>query len=64
MYLVGLGTNEDVLFKSSGFLFGRLREGQLKLFFISGGSSVLSGGKWQYSKYYFRDTIVANSAVM
>lgn len=62
-YLVGLDANEDVLFKSSGFLFEGATGGTIKTLTISGGSSVfnlVASGNTQ--SFIFRDSIVANSA--
>ena len=62
-YLVGLDANEDVLFKSSGFLFEGATGGTVKTLTISGGSSVfnlVASGNTQ--SFIFRDSIVANSA--
>jgi hypothetical protein len=62
-YIVGLDANEDVLFKSSGFLFEGAMGGTIKTLTISGGSSVfnlVASGNTQ--SIIFRDAIVANSA--
>ncbi len=62
-YLVGLDADEDVLFKSSGFLFEGATGGTIKTLTISGGSSVfnlVASGNTQ--SFIFRDSIVANSA--
>lgn len=62
-YLVGLDANEDVLFKSSGFLFEGATGGTIKTLTISGGSSVFNlVGSGNTQSIIFRDAIVANSA--
>lgn len=62
-YLVGLDANEDILFKSSGFLFDGANGGTVKNLTIAGGSSVFNLiGTGNTQNFIFRDCIVSGSA--
>ena len=61
--LVGVDTNEDILFKTSGFLFDGAKGGVVKNLTIAGGSSVFNLiGSGNTQGLIFRDAIVSGSA--
>ncbi|MFN7099320.1 MAG: hypothetical protein ACK4M4_02945 [Flavobacterium sp.] len=62
-YLVGLDANEDLLIKSSGFLFEGSSGGTIKTLGIAGTSAVFNlVGSGNTQSFILRDAIVANSA--
>ncbi|MFV8361917.1 hypothetical protein ACNQGO_00855 [Flavobacterium sp. ZT3P35] len=61
--LIGIDTNEDILFKTSGFLFDGASGGVVKNLTIAGGSSVFNLiGSGNTQGLIFRDCIVSGSA--
>ena len=61
--LIGIDTNEDTLFKTSGFLFEGATGGVVKNLTIAGGSSVFNlSGSGNTQGLIFRDCIVSGSA--
>ena len=61
--LIGIDTNEDILFKTSGFLFDGATGGVVKNLTIAGGSSVFNLiGSGNTQGLIFRDCIVSGSA--
>lgn len=61
-YLVGLDANEDILVKTSGYLFEGATGGTIKTLTISGGSAVFNlNASGNTQSFIFRDSIVTNS---
>ncbi|MFV8352857.1 hypothetical protein [Flavobacterium sp. XS2P14] len=61
--LIGIDTNEDILFKTGGFLFDGATGGVVKNLTIAGGSSVFNLiGSGNTQGLIFRDCIVSGSA--
>ena len=61
--LIGIDTNEDILFKTSGFLFDGATGGVVKNLTIAGGSSVFNLiGSGNTQGLIFRDCIISGSA--